>query len=196
VVETASALGNKDQGKVETAVGDLVADAVREALHTDLAFIAASELKSKDEPIPAGKVASTAISSLVSYPNDRLAVLSLTGKAIQLALERSVSIYPQPSLGFLQVSGLRFTYDASKPLGNRVSSVMVGSTPLTDDARYSVAVTKSMANGALGYWKVWTQDSIKPGATDTTIVKAVEAYFKSTQKIDYGTLNRIAATPK
>jgi len=196
VVDAASPLGSKDQNKAETAVGDLVADAVRKALHTDLAFVPASELQSRDEPIPAGKVASTDVDSLVTYSDDPLAELSLTGKAIRHALERSVAICPQPSLGFLQISGLKFTYDPSKPHRSRITSVTVGNAPLSDDAHYSVAVTKSMAKGALGYWKVWTQDDVKRIVSDMTMVKAVDAYFKAVQKIDYRTLDRIVTTPK
>ncbi len=96
---------------METAIGDLFADAVRSAVKADIAFVAASELRVKDAPIPAGEVAVTDITAFASYPDDPLAEVRLTGKAVKQALEKSVSIYPQPSLGFLQVSGLRFTID-------------------------------------------------------------------------------------
>ena len=76
----------------------------------DIAFIAASELKAKDQPIPAGKVSASDLGDLVSYSDDPLAVLKLTGAQIKQALEKAVSIYPQPNLGFLQVSGMKFTF--------------------------------------------------------------------------------------
>jgi len=190
--ESASPLGNKDVAKVETAVGDLATDAVRRLLRTDFAFCAASELKPKDPPIPAGKVSSSDIEPLISYPDDPLAILELTGKAIKLALERSVSIQPQPNLGFLQVSGLQFAFDPKKPSGERVTSIKVGGSPINENATYTVAVTNSMANGALGYWKVWGQDRVKDRRPTATIVKAVEAHLKANSKIDYSTLDRIS----
>ena len=191
--QNASPLGNKDVTKSETALGSLVADATRKLLHTDLAFIAASELKSKDPPIPSGKIATEDIQPFVSYPDDSLDVLELTGKAIRQALEKSVSIYPQPNLGFLQVSGVQFTFDPKKPAGERVTSIKIGSAALSESQTYTVAVTNSIAHGALGYWKVWEQDSISRRAT-ANIVGAVDAYLKASRKIDYATLDRISVT--
>ncbi len=191
IVQSASPLGNKDAGKTETAIGDLVADAVRREARADIAFVAASELKPKDPPIPAGKVSSADVAALVSYSDDPLAVLQITGKSVKQALERSLSIYPQPNLGFLQVSGLSFTANPGAAAGSRVTSVTVGGSPLNDSATYTVAVTNSMANGALGYWKVWTEDQVKERRPDTNIVTAIQSYFKANPKIDYGTLDRI-----
>ena len=195
-VQSASPLGARDMGKTEAAVGDLAADAVRAALKTNVALIAASEIKSKDDPFPAGKVSSADIAKLVSYPDDPLAVLEITGKAIRAALEKSVAIYPQPSLGFLQVSGIKFKFDPARPVGERVHSVYIGDKLMLETARYTVAVTNSIANGALGYWKVWASQDVKSRQPDLTIVKAVEAYFKSTAKMDYGTLVRIATASR
>ncbi len=191
--ESASPLGNKDAAKVETAIGDLAADAVRNLVRTSIAFIAAGELKPKDPPLPAGKVRSSDIELLISYPNDSLAVLELTGKVVKQALERSVSIEPQPNMGFLQVSGLQFTFDPKKPSGERVTSTKVGGAPISDDAMYSVAVTNSMANGALGYWKVWDKEKVKARRPEATITKAIEAHFRANPKIDYSKLDRITA---
>lgn len=191
-VQSVSALGNKDPDKSETSIGDLVADAVRKALQTDIAFIAASELKPKDPPFPPGKISSADIANLVSYADDPLAVLQLQGKAIRQALERSISIYPQPNLGFLQVSGLKFTFDPSKPSGERVISITVGSSPLADDAIYTIGVTNSMANGALGYWKVWNESNIKERKPNLNIPTAIEMFFKANPKIDYSIQDRIA----
>lgn len=189
--QSASPLGNKDIGKAETVIGDLVADAVRSALHTNIAFISASELKPKEPPFSAGTITSSDIAGLISYPDDPLAVLQIKGSQIREALEKAVSIYPQPNLGFLQVSGLTFTFDSKKNAGERVTAVQVGSSAIDENGYYTVAVTNSMANGALGYWKVWTKDDIKARFADNSVVKAIENYFKANPKIDYGSLNRI-----
>jgi hypothetical protein len=191
-VQSDSALGNKDPEKAETAIGDLVADAVRRELRTDIAFIAASELKPKDPPFPPGKIYSTDIAGLVSYSDDPLAILQLTGKEIKQALERSVSIYPQPNLGFLHVSGLKYTLTPSKPAGERITAIVVGSSPIADDTSYTVGLSNSMANGALGYWKVWSENQVKERRPNSTIPAAIESYFRANPKIDYSTLDRLA----
>ncbi|MCE5322878.1 5'-nucleotidase C-terminal domain-containing protein [bacterium] len=189
--QSKSALGNQDVEKSETAVCDLIADAVRAELNTDIAFIAASEVNAKDTPFEAGEISSSDINALVSYPDDPLAEVSITGKALRQALEKSVSIYPQPNLGFLQVSGLEFTFDPSKDIGERVTSVKVAGAQIIDSRTYTVGMTNSMANGALGYWKIWSSGDVKHRHSDKSIIKAVEDYMTANKTIDYGTLDRI-----
>jgi len=190
-VMSGSALGNANGAKAETPLGDLFADSIRALLVTDAAFVAASEIKPKDPPIPAGKVSLSDVTSLISYPDDSLAVLSLNGKTLKQTLERAVSIYPQPNLGFLQVSGVTFAFDPRKPSGERVLNVTAGGAPVSDDRAYTVAVTNSMANGALGYWKLWTKDDVRARAPEATIAKALAAYFKANPRINYDSLGRI-----
>ncbi|MCE5313414.1 MAG: 5'-nucleotidase [Armatimonadota bacterium] len=191
IVLSKNAFGNQDVEKVETGTGDLVADSVRSQLRTDIAFIAASELKANSTSFPAGNVSSDDVAALISYPDDPLAELNLTGKAIRQALERAVSIYPQPNLGFLQVSGLEFSFNPSRKAGERVASVNVNGVSLIDSRNYSVAVTNSMANGAIGYWKVWSASEVKTRYSNETVAKAVADYFTSRKTVDYGVLDRI-----
>ncbi len=193
--ETASALSNKDSGKAETSVGDLVADAVRSVLHTDVAFVASSELKPQDTAVPAGKASSSLLASLVSYSDDPLATMELTGKTLRAALERSVSIYPQTSMFFLQVSGLRFSFNPGSPQGQRVQSITVDGKALSDDARYKIGLTNSLANGALGYWKVWPRNESRTRFPDITLIKALESYLKANPRIDYSRMDRISTSP-
>jgi hypothetical protein len=190
--EIVTPLQNKDSGKNETSVGDLVTDAVRAVLGTDAAFVASSELKPRDEAIPAGQTSSGILAGLVSYSDDPLAVVELTGAKVRSALERAVGIHPQPSMSFLQVSGIQFRFDASAPVGRRVVSVTIAGKPVADEARYTVGMTNSLANGALGYWKVWSQDSIKKKLPDVTLIKALEAYLKDNPKVDYPKADRIS----
>lgn len=192
-VQSKSALGNQDVEKAETAVCDLIADAVRAELNTDIAIVAASEVKAKDAPFDAGQISSSDINALVSYPDDPLAEVSISGKSLRLALEKSVSIYPQPNLGFLQVSGLEFTFDPSKNAGERVTAISVGGAPLIDSRIYTIGMTNSMANGALGYWKIWSSADVKYRHPDKSITKAVEDYMTANKTVDYSTLGRIKA---
>ena len=192
-VQTKSPLHNKDGGKSETPIGSLAADAVKLVLKADLAFVAASELKPTRDPFPAGTASSDQIASVISYQDDPLALLDLKGSTIRAALEKALSIYPQPNLGFLQVAGVQVEFDPSKPSGNRVVSVKIGDSPLEDDRAYSVGVTNSMANGALGYWKLWKAADVKKRVADTSITKAIEELFRSKSSIDYGKPLRIKA---
>ena len=48
-----------------------------------------------------------------------------------------------------------------------------------------------MANGALGYFKVWTDEQVKERNPNTNIARAIESYFRANPKIDYGSLDRV-----
>jgi len=193
-VQSASAapLGNKEPGKSETAVGDLVADSFRNAMGSDIAFVAASDLKPIEIPLTSSKIGAEAIITLLGYPEDTLAVLSLDGSAIRQALERSVSAYPRSNLGYLQVSGIKFTFNPGKEIGSRITSITIGDQSVSDNQKYTVAVLNSLANGALGYWKVWSAANIVPSTQKETASQALESYFQANSKLDYGTLTRIS----
>ncbi len=192
--ESASALANANAARAETSIGSLMADSLRGAMGTDIAFVAASETKPLETPIPAGKINSRSITDLVSFQEDPVISLQVKGSTVRAALERSVSINPQPNLGFLQVSGVKFTFDASKQAGSRVSAVLVGTSALSDDATYTVAVSNSLANGAMGYWKVWQNSTVVKGPSDMNLVKAIETFIAGRSRIDYSVLDRISPT--
>jgi hypothetical protein len=94
-------------------------------------------------------------------------------------------------MGFLQVSGIRFNFDPKQKSGNRITSAMVGTVPLDDNIKYNVAVSYSLANGAVGYWKIWGKGSISKQVIDKTLLKAVQSYIRNKQILDYATLERI-----
>lgn len=185
-----SALGTLGAQKSEVSLGDLVADAIRASAGADVAFVSASELKERNVQIPAGKVSTEDVTAYIAYTDDPIVEMRLTGRQIKQALERSVLIYPKNNLGFLQVSGLSFIFDPDESQESRLVSVSVGGRSISDSTTYSVAMTSSMANGALGYWKIWTKNDIV-STTDTTIPKAIDQFFTNNSSVDYSNLNRI-----
>lgn len=195
-IEVVSPLHNKDSGKSETPIGDLMADAVCAVLSTDVAFVASSELKPLDEPIPAGANTTAPLAQVVSYTDDSLTVMELPGKTIRAALERSVSIYPQPSMAFLQVSGVKFTFDPAASPGERVVVLTIDGKTVSDETRYKVGLTTSLASGALGYWKVWAANDPRTRVPDMTLIKAMRTHLKSNPKVNYAKLDRISAVQK
>lgn len=185
-VNSASALSSTDARTAESSLGDLVADAIRASQNADAAFVCASELKETE--IPKGKVSSHDVTQAVAYPDDPVVVVRLSGGQIKQALERSVSIYDQKNLGFLQVSGIKFSF--KKTGGDRVGSVTVKGEPLDGSKNYKVAMSNSLANGALGYWRIWKKDQVVTVSQDT-VPQAVDKYLKDKDSIDYSKLNRI-----
>jgi len=150
-------------GVEETEAGNLLADAVRAAGGANFALVPAAAFK-PGASVPRPATAEQA-AGLVEPADDAVVVISLRGAQVLAALERSVSFAPQKSSGFLQVSGLRFTYNAAKPGGQRVASASVNGTALEAAATYKVATTRPLANGQQGYFQIW--DRKQNPATDT-----------------------------
>lgn len=157
--------------EMETESGDIVADAVREAGAADIALVPAAAFKAGAEvPRPAsGEQAA----GLLEVPGDEVVTLSLRGAQILSALERSVSFAPQPSAGFLQVSGIKFSYNGVKPGGQRITSATLSSgKPLEAAKTYKIATTRPLANGQQGYFQIWERDQIT-GGTGKTLATAL-----------------------
>ena len=165
-------LDNRRAAVAETNLGNLVADALRAQGQAQLAFVTATDLKAA--LFPAGAIDQ----GVLTYPDDKLVVMTLTGSQVQQALERSVSLLPLPNKGFLQVSGLNVWYNVNGPAGQRVMRVLLaGNRPLDPAATYKVAMPHSLARGAAGYFRVFR------GAptTDTgkTLGSALLAYLQA-----------------
>lgn len=156
------------------------ADAMREAAGADMAFLAAGMVKSNYDPKD--------LSSLLQFPTDEIAIVSLKGSQIRQALERSVSLYPAPNTGFLQLSGLEASFSKSAAPEHRVTSVTVGGSKLDDFRTYTVAMPASLARGGLGYFKVWDRNAITKTLDGRTMESVLQgkAYTGSSPRWSMG----------
>ncbi len=143
-----------------TPVGQSIADAIRDAAKADLGFIAAGLLRSGSGEDLGG---------YAQYPSDDIAVVKLTGKQVRIALERSVSLFPSPNPGFLQLSGLEVTFSRSAATDSRISSVQANGANLDPARTYTVAMPGSLARGGLGYFTVWDKSAISQVLTGVTL---------------------------
>lgn len=171
----------------EVSLGDLMADAVRSTTGAQIAIIPAGGFR--EITIPRGTIQPADVLKCLQYPNDQIAVMRLTGAQLLKALERSVSIYPQRNMGFLQVSGLTVTFDPSAPKESRIKSVSVGAEQMAPDGSYRVATTKPLADGAYGYFTIWGNG--QPEIRGKTIAQAAADFLSQRTSIDYRMLNRL-----
>lgn len=171
----------------EASLCDLVADAVREASGAPISLLPAGTFREMN--LRAGTTKSEEILKSVLYPDDQIVLMSITGRQLTRALERSVRINPQKNLGFLQVSGVAFSFDPNGPKNARVKSVQVGDQPLKEDQAYLVATTESLADGAQGYFSVW--EKVKPSSTGQTIARTLTWFLAKHDKLDYSGNDRI-----
>ncbi|HEX6090503.1 MAG TPA: 5'-nucleotidase C-terminal domain-containing protein [Gemmatimonadales bacterium] len=104
----------------ESAIGRLVTDAMRAGTGADVALLNSGTLR-LDDVVPAGPVTNYTIESLFLFPDEaRTVTFTLTGQRLREVLEHGVSDRSIGAGPFLQVSGLSFTYDRSRPDGSRI----------------------------------------------------------------------------
>jgi 5'-nucleotidase len=133
----------------ETNVGDLVADLLRERLGADAAFVNGGAIRT-NRIMPPGPLTKRDVHSLLPF-TDVVLKLELSGRDLQAAVEHGLAQTDREGGGFLQVSGVRFVWDARLAAGQRIVSIAVGGNPLAAEAVYSVAVPSYLVRGGDGY---------------------------------------------
>lgn len=178
----------------ESNLGDLVTDSIRDKGQAQIALLPANELRSV--VIPSGRVDSAQLVGTLraaSDDSDTVVVLHLTGAQIKKALIHGLSRLPGPYAGFLQVSNLRLVYDAGGRSATLVS-VALSSTgeKVADNQSYTVATSRLLADGALGYFDIWDKSDIATD-TGTPLSKALADYATAHQPLDPHVEGRITA---
>jgi 2',3'-cyclic-nucleotide 2'-phosphodiesterase (5'-nucleotidase family) len=159
----------------EAAIGDLVADAMRDAVGADIAITNGGGIRG-DRQYPAG-VRLTRGDILAELPfNNRTVKLELSGRAILEALENGFSQVDAGAGRFPQVSCLLVTADYSKPAGSRVAAVTIAGVPLDPDKTYTLATNDFMARGGDGYTML---------ADARVLVSPIDGQLMASQVIDF-----------
>ncbi len=158
----------------EAAIGNLVADAMREAVGADVAIMNGGGIRA-DRQYEAGATLTRGdIFAELPFGN-RTVKLEVTGAVLRAALENGFSQARQLAGRFPQVSGMSVEVDLNAQPGSRVLSVDVAGTPLDPAATYTLATNDFVAGGGDGYAML---------ADARRIVDAVDAQLVATQVID------------
>lgn len=155
----------------ETGLGNLVADAFREATRADVALVAGSSLRAG---LPAGTLTKRHAVAVLPFGN-RVVLLETSGAALRATLERGLGVSPRGSASLLQVSGLTYAADLSAPAGERLLEVTVGGAPLRDDALYRVAASSHLAAGGDGFAELASSRRLAPGEGEPLDADALSA---------------------
>lgn len=150
-----------DVGSAAHSPSQNIVDKIREAAGAEIGLIAAGMIKEDGAPDD--------LLSYIRFKTDEIAVMELKGSQIRAALEKSVTLYPDPYDSFLQVSNLDITFKKAAMPDSRVVSVNVEGEKLTDTRVYTVAMPATMARGVLGFFKIWKKDQIKKTLTGVTL---------------------------
>jgi len=131
----------------ETNFGDLLADIIRKETGAQAALINGGSIRTG---IPRGAITARQIYAALPF-NSYLVAVKMTGSQLLETLEHGVSGIENGEGRFPQVSGIRFAFDPSLPVGKRVSAVVVAGKPIDLAQEYTVATLDFIAAGGDGY---------------------------------------------
>jgi 2',3'-cyclic-nucleotide 2'-phosphodiesterase (5'-nucleotidase family) len=134
----------------ETAIGNLIADAMRSSGNADAAMTNAGGIRGGRIYAPGASITRRDILGELPFGN-RVVTIETSGGDLRRALENGLSRLPNGSGRFPQVSGLSLQADVSRPAGHRVTSVRIGDAPLDERKTYRLAVNDFMARGGDDY---------------------------------------------
>jgi 5'-nucleotidase len=177
----------------ESALGQVIADAQLAATRdagAQLALMNPGGIRAA-LPMPAdGQLRYENLFSVQPFYNN-LVTMTLTGAELMQVLEQQWAGQPGAAGRVMQVSqGFSYSWDASKPAGQRVvpGSVMLDGRPVTPETNVRVTVNSFVASGGDNFTVLKQGRDRRTGMMD---VDALEAYVKARPTLGPGPLNRI-----
>ena len=131
----------------ETEIGNLCADAFRWRTGADIAVINGGGIRHN---LPAGDFTRGDAVAIFPFGNT-LRMAEIQGKAIREMLEHSVFSYPAAFGGFMHVSGITFSFDPAKPVGQRVGDIFIGGKLLDEKRIYTMTSNDFVIAGGDDY---------------------------------------------
>jgi 5'-nucleotidase/UDP-sugar diphosphatase len=157
-------------GVGESPMGDLVVDAMREAVHADVAF---TNLGGIRDNIGMGIITPRDVFQVVPFEN-KLTVFEMTGSFLKHVLEWRVKGMRQG----LYISGVKAVYSRTRPDFDRIVELYVDGKPWDPNATYRVATTDFIAEGNIGLEILTDIAPQYVEHTDVTVKDAVIEYIK------------------
>ena len=163
-------------GTSESALNDLIADAIREAAGTQLALDNVGGIRAR---LQRGPITRGALFDVLPF-QDTLVTMNLTGAQVKSVLSRRV----------LAVSGLRVEWDLTREWSHQlVSATLPTGEPVEDSVHYTVVVNDFMAGGGDGL-KEFTEGT---AVQDSGVLlrDAVSAYLRKHPVVSGATDGRV-----
>ncbi|OME86133.1 hypothetical protein BK120_09115 [Paenibacillus sp. FSL A5-0031] len=171
----------------ETNLGNLIADgmlAAAKAAGTN-AVIALQNGGGIRETISEGPITQGEVLTVLPFNND-LVTITLTGQEIKDAMENGVSTITTTKDGrFPHIAGMRFDYDSTKPVNERVVRIQVKNgdsyVPIDLKAKYEVATNAFTAKGGDFYASL--EKAYKEGRVNLLYLPDYEVFTNYIQKL-------------
>lgn len=176
----------------EAAIGNLIADAIRDSTGADIAITNGGGIRANKQYQPGQTLTRRDVLSELPFGNSTVMV-EITGKDVKDALENGVSQVDNRAGRFPQVSGMKFTYDPKAAPGSRVVSVEIGGKPLDPAAKYKVASNDFMFGGGDGYSSLGKGRTLIGKTDGKLMANVVMVYVRKIGKVENAVEGRIVA---
>lgn len=154
----------------ESALGSLIADGQRAAAKTQMAFMNPGGIR---RDLPAGQLAWGTMFECQPFANDMMK-FAVTGDQVYRILNQQ---WQTPSNRFLQISGLRYTWDDKRAVGDKVTAVSLeDGTPIDRKTSYTATANAFLATGGDNFVAFKESGSLQYVGNDLDIFTA---YIKS-----------------
>ncbi len=167
-------------------LGDLIAEAQRQAAQTDLAFTTPSWVRGD---VQAGSVAWGDLFRVQPFGN-RLVKLTLRGHQVVALLNQQWAFEGHSRI--LHVSGLTYQWDPKRAAIDRVVDVQFKGKPLDRKGRFTVVVNEYLAQGGDGFSLL---ASVPQQPTKLLDIEALETYFRKHSPVSPRQAKSIARLP-
>lgn len=174
----------------ESVLGDLVADMTREATGADIGVMNGFGLRADLVPAADGGVTYGQLYAVMPFANV-LQVKGLTGRQLAALLEQQfasgTNTVDKPNMLMLS-AGFTYSYDLSKPEGQRISSMRLNGAPIAADRTYKVGINNFLASGGDNFTVLMQGTDLADGPQD---IDAFEAYIAKGGVRPLPTANRV-----
>ena len=171
----------------ESAFANLVADAMRASVNADVALTNGGGIRGDTIYEPGTPLTRRMVLSELPFGNVTVK-LEISGETLWAALEHGVAKVENVRGQFPHVSGMRYAFDPTRPIGRRIVSVQVGHQPLDPNATYTLATNDYIAKGGDNYdMLIGLKRLIDPSAGTllaTSVMHHIEAHGTITPKLE------------
>lgn len=133
----------------ETAIGNLIADAMRETLGADVAVTNGGGIRGNRTYEAGTELTRRDIQTELPFGN-KVVLLELSGADLLKVLENGLWYAGKANGRFPHVSGVRIVANGDKPPGEKIVTAQVSGKAIDPKARYRVATNSFMASGREG----------------------------------------------
>ncbi|WP_421848742.1 bifunctional metallophosphatase/5'-nucleotidase [Marinomonas sp.] len=143
-------LDRKSLRTSENSFANLVADTFKNFTGAQITLINSGTFRG-DQPISKGSSLTIKDIRLMLPYRNTIKLIEATGQQITDALEHGLNRLEQQSGQFLQVAGIKVTYDSTRPVGRRLLSITFDDKPLNPNQTYKVATLDYLLKGGDGF---------------------------------------------